>query len=78
MDLSAWIRCKENLNKRYASIHVSIEDLDIRENLDRVTATFVQRYRSSGLKSVGMKTLYLKRVGGAWKIHREMWHGPLK
>lgn len=78
MDLSAWLRYKENINKRYASIHVSIEDLDIRENLDRGTATFVQRYRSSGLKSVGKKTLYLKRVEGEWKIHRERWHGSLK
>jgi murein L,D-transpeptidase YafK len=74
MDLAAWIRYKERLNKRYDSIRVLIEDLDICQKSNQSTATFVQRYRSSGNQSVGMKRLRLKRVGGLWKIYREAWH----
>jgi murein L,D-transpeptidase YafK len=77
MDLSAWIRYKEKLNKQYKSIEVSIEDVKIRKHSDRSTATFVQRYRSSGHQSAGRKTLRLKRTGGGWKIYREIWHGRL-
>ncbi|NVM20439.1 MAG: L,D-transpeptidase family protein [Desulfobacterales bacterium] len=78
MDLSAWVRYKERLNKRYQSIRVSVENLQIRQQSDRRTATFLQRYRSSGHRAVGMKTLRLKCIGGAWKIYREIWHGKQK
>jgi len=74
MDLDAWISYKNRLNRRYSSIEVAVEDLRIRQRSDRATATFLQRYRSSGYRSVGMKTLYLKRIGGTWKIHREKWY----
>lgn len=74
MDLTDWIRYKERLNKRYESIRVSAEDLQIRRRSDRCTATFLQRYHSTGHQSVGTKTLRLKRIGGAWKIYRETWH----
>jgi murein L,D-transpeptidase YafK len=72
-DLKAWIRYKESLNKRYAWIKVSVEDLEISQNADRSTATFLQKYRSSGNESIGIKRLRLKRVGGLWKIYRETW-----
>jgi murein L,D-transpeptidase YafK len=73
MNLRAWIRYKEGLNKRYAWIRVVIENLKIRQGPERSTATFLQRYRSSGHHAVGIKRLYLKRVGGVWKIYRETW-----
>jgi len=74
MDLKAWIRYKEGLNRRYDFIRVSIEDLKIRQGPKRSTATFLQRYHSSGYHAVGFKRLHLKRLGGAWKIYRETWH----
>ena len=73
MGLKAWVRYKENLNKRYDWIKVSVEDLEISQDSDRSTATFLQKYRSSGNDSVGIKRLRLKRVGGLWKIYRETW-----
>jgi len=73
-DLRAWIRYKERLNRRYDSIRVWIEDLKIQQGPKRSTATFLQRYDSSGHKSVGIKRLRLKCIGGAWKIYRETWH----
>ena len=74
MDLKAWIRYKERLNRRYDLIQVWIEDLKIQQRPERSTATFLQQYYSSGHESVGIKRLRLKRIGGAWKIYRETWH----
>ncbi len=74
MDLSAWIRYKESLNRRYDSIRIWIEDLKIQQGPDRSTVTFLQRYHSSGHQSVGIKRLRLRRIGGTWKIDREIWH----
>jgi hypothetical protein len=74
MDLKAWIRYKEGLNRRYDSIRVWIEDLEIQQGPEESTVTFLQQYHSSGHQSVGIKSLRLKRIGGAWKIHRETWH----
>jgi murein L,D-transpeptidase YafK len=74
MDLKAWIGYKERLNRRYDSIRVWIGDLKIQQGPERSTVTFLQRYHSSGHQSVGIKCLRLKRIGGAWKIHRETWH----
>jgi murein L,D-transpeptidase YafK len=73
MDLKAWIRYKERLNRRYDSIRVSIEDLKIEQGIERSTATFLQRYASSRHESVGIKRLRLKYIGEAWKIYRETW-----
>jgi len=74
MNLHAWIRHKASLNKMYKRIEVSIEDLEISEEQDRSTATFLQRYSSNRLDSVGIKRLNLRRVDGLWKIYRETWH----
>jgi len=74
MDLKAWIRYKKGLHKRYDWIRVSVEDLKIRQDGARSTATFLQRYNSSGLHSVGIKRLRLKLVNGLWKIRRETWY----
>jgi len=73
MDLAAWIRYKESLNKLYARIRIGIEDLNIEQGLERSTATFLQRYDSSRYQAVGTKRLRLKRIGEEWKIYQETW-----
>jgi ketosteroid isomerase-like protein len=73
MDLKDWIHYKETLNRLYDSIQVQIEDLRIDQGPEQGTATFLQRYKSTGYQAVGIKHLELKRIGGAWKIHRETW-----
>lgn len=70
-DLEAWLRYKRRLNMRYTSIRVSITDLVVERKKDRVIATFIQNYISSGFRSVGKKTLVFIREGGGWKIYRE-------
>jgi murein L,D-transpeptidase YafK len=74
MNLRAWIRYKDRLNRRYDSIQVLIEDLNIEQGPERSTAEFLQRYHSSGHRSLGIKRLRLKYMGGAWKIYRETFH----
>lgn len=70
-DLEAWLRYKRRLNRRYASIRVSITDLVVEREEDQVVATFIQNYTSTGYRSVGKKTLIFIREGGGWKIYRE-------
>lgn len=73
VELEDWIRRKERLNKRYDTIRIGIEDLNIEQGLKQSTATFLLRYDSSGYHAVGTKRLRLKRIGSAWKIDRETW-----
>jgi murein L,D-transpeptidase YafK len=74
MSLKSWLKYKKRLNTQYKKINVVVEDLEVRQDGDRGTATFVQRYSSSRHQSVGIKRLRLKRVNGLWKIYRETWH----
>ena len=39
------------------------------------TASFLQKYESSGFKATGIKQLYLLPVNGEWKIYREKYEG---
>jgi murein L,D-transpeptidase YafK len=78
MDLTAWMRHKESLNRQYQWIRVGIKGLKIEQGPDTSTATFLQTYLSSGYQALGIKRLQLKRIGGAWKIHRETWQSMNK
>jgi murein L,D-transpeptidase YafK len=72
MDKNAWLKYKENLNRKYRYIRVSKRDLKIKKDDDaHVSVTFVQSYQSPGLSSVGKKELILKHERGQWKIFRE-------
>ena len=71
MNVKAWIAYKKRLAKRYKKISVSVEDLEITQEGQRSTATFVQRYSSNKHQSVGLKRLRLKQDNGLWKIYRE-------
>jgi murein L,D-transpeptidase YafK len=73
LDLDAWIRNKERLNRLYDSIQVTVEDLSIELKGDKSKLTFLQRYNATGYQAVGMKYLEMKRIGGKWKIYREYW-----
>ncbi len=74
MDLRAWLRYKQSLNSLYDWIRVHMEGLSIEQGPKQSTVTFLQRYDSTGYQAVGTKRLVLKRIGGGWKIHREIWH----
>jgi len=72
MDLDAWIAHKSNVRQKSKKIKISIDDLKISANGENATATFIQHYSSSVLKSKGKKTLNLKKTGHEWKIYREI------
>ncbi len=71
MDLQMWLAYKERLNKAYSYIHVSGDNIKIRQDGDTATVTFLQTYASSVHKAKGLKTLILKMEDGKWKIFRE-------
>ena len=45
----------------------------IQTDVKRSSATFIQKYESSGYRAVGEKKLIFKRENGQWKIYRERW-----
>lgn len=72
-DLKAWLAYKKQLNRKYRYIHVTRDKMTIRKDRNRRTVRFIQTYRSSRFKAVGVKELILKREGEQWKIYREIW-----
>jgi len=72
MNLDKWIDHKTQVRQNSKNIKISIERLKISANGENATATFIQHYTSSTLKSKGQKSLHLKKTGKEWKIHREI------
>ncbi len=70
---SEWATYKKHLNKIYKVIQVKINHPIILTHNDEVTIKFIQNYRSDGHGDFGKKTLYLKNVGGEYKIVHEKW-----
>ncbi|MGB5217793.1 MAG: hypothetical protein WBN66_05800, partial [Smithella sp.] len=72
MNLNEWIGHKTRVRQNSKNIKISIDKLKIAASGENATATFVQNYVSSALKSKGQKTLNLKKTGKEWKIYREV------
>lgn len=73
-DKAAYLKYKNRLNRIYDYIRVERGDLTIEKDKNRqIIASFVQKYRSSGHRTVGVKQLILKKEKGSWKIFRETW-----
>ncbi|MCP4346795.1 MAG: L,D-transpeptidase family protein [Desulfobacterales bacterium] len=73
MNKRSWISYKNQLNKKYGYINVSMDKLTVQKGKKRHVVSFIQHYESSGFKAIGRKILILKREGGQWKIYRESW-----
>jgi len=74
-DLDAWLRYKNQLNKKYRFIRVTRKNkLKIERGDRQSTVTFVQTYASNAFQTTGVKKLVLKREGDQWKILREMFN----
>ena len=75
MDLKAWKRYKEKLNKRYRSINIRISKLKIiRFSTNSIRVRFRQNYQTDTYKDLGVKSLFLVRGKEGWKIKKETWH----
>ncbi len=71
MNLDAWVAHKVQVRQNSKNIKISMDKLKISASGEKATATFIQNYTSSSLKSKGQKTLHLKKTGKEWKIYRE-------
>lgn len=74
MDVRAWQRHREKLNRQYRSVQVEIQDLEIHllgEKEARVT--FKQDYRADDYRDYGLKELLLIKRGDTWRIKGEEW-----
>lgn len=75
MDLKAWKRYKEKLNKKYRSIKIQISELKIiRHSADSVRVRFRQSYQADTYHDLGIKNLYLEKSKEGWKIKKETWY----
>ena len=66
-----WREHKNNLNTLYRQIQVSLEDVKMQRRDGQTLVSFLQIYRSDGLRSRGQKSLILRQEGNSWKIIRE-------
>ncbi len=75
MDIKAWKKYKENLNRRYRSLKIDIRDLKLeRVSTRSVRVTFKQDYRADRYHDYGLKLMFLTKEGEQWRIKREEWH----
>jgi murein L,D-transpeptidase YafK len=74
MNVSAWKRHRQKLNRKYQTIGLNISDLKI-EILNEKTARviFKQDYQADDYRDYGLKTLLLIKRGENWKIKKEEW-----
>ncbi|MFA6412453.1 MAG: L,D-transpeptidase family protein [Syntrophales bacterium] len=71
MDLSRWVNYKKDLRKTSKNISVKVENLKTSSEGQKATATFIQKYSASNIKSNRAKRLELVKIDGEWKIIRE-------
>ena len=72
--LSGWRRYKARLNRKYHIIKIHTSDLKVvRQSGRTAVERFRQDYRVDTYRDVGIKELYLVRLGRDWKIKREIW-----
>lgn len=78
MDFEAWKQYKKNLNHKYQSITIKIQDLEmVKSSENRVWVHFKQDFRADEYHDFGQKRMYLIKEGETWQIKSEIWT-PLK
>lgn len=74
MNVKAWRKHRERLNKKYRSIQVDVRDLIIvRGSNNTVKVSFKQDYQADGYRDFGLKKINLVKKGKHWKIKDEEW-----
>ncbi len=75
MDLNAWKRYKEEINKKYRSIKIQLSKLKItRYSANSARVRFRQIYQADAYHDLGVKNLFLVRGKEGWKIKKETWN----
>ena len=74
MDLEAWKRHRQRLNRKYRSVKVDVTNLSIVQISNRAArVSFKQNYQADGYHDFGLKNLLLVKRGEHWKIKEEKW-----
>ena len=73
MDLEEWKRYKSKIFMKNDIIHVTLKNVMIYADDERVSVRFLQIYRQGDFWDRGIKELVLSRESGTWKIVRETW-----
>jgi len=73
MDWQKWKRYKDNLNRQYKYISVSLSDMRILRHKTHMVVSFTQHYKNNKLTSLGIKRLYFVLEDSEWKIMGEEW-----
>ena len=74
MNLTAWKKHREELNDKYRSIQVNIQDLIIVPGPGQtVKVSFKQDYLADEYHDFGLKKMNLVKKGEHWKIRNEEW-----
>ncbi|WP_457575814.1 L,D-transpeptidase family protein [Desulfomarina sp.] len=71
LNLEKWRKKKALLNRKYAFIHVTLDNIKIKLTKNGAVVTFDQTYISDQYKTAGRKTLHLIRKNDKWQIQRE-------
>ncbi|MBN1848102.1 MAG: L,D-transpeptidase family protein [Deltaproteobacteria bacterium] len=78
MDIEAWRQYKKDLNDKYESITIKIQDIEIEKRSEtQAQVFFTQDFRADEYQDFGLKRMDLVKEGDAWKIKNEIWT-PLK
>jgi murein L,D-transpeptidase YafK len=78
MDLEAWEKHRDRLNKRYNTLKIRVDDIDLKKHSKQsVTAQFKQTYLADEYYDYGLKKLTFIKKDGFWKIKKETWR-PLR
>lgn len=73
MDWQKWKRYKNNLNRQYKYISVSLSEMRILRHKNHTVVSFTQHYKNNKLTSLGIKRLYFVLEDSEWKIMGEEW-----
>lgn len=75
MNLGAWYRHKERMNRKYRSIKIEIIDLKVVPiSRSRVKVRFLQEYQADNYHDFGSKEILFIKKEKHWKIKREEWN----
>lgn len=74
MDLKAWKKHREKLNRKYRSLKIDISSFKVEQISGRTARVrFKQNYRADEYYDYGLKKILLIKEGENWKIQREKW-----
>ncbi len=70
---SGWKASRVKTFRKSGRINISVSEVQMKKNNDRIEMSFIQEYQSDTLSDLGRKVLTWKLEGNQWLIIREQW-----